>query len=317
MTEKNDTPKKEYTDQEILDIAYNWGKTPSEILSTIILWAGTDELPDLTSDEFYDVIEDWKNDPDFEPWGDEVREDFPDKISYYEAKVEYTLDYIITGTNELRRLLKYEFPYNRENIFKYFRGTEVFPIILEWMGVINSVFEAEDAMQKEYYRLQGFSGWDKESVAKYFCEQASNYYNPDKILTEEDYEKIFGIYCEYLDFVQASDIKKRLIDISARLTAYKKYFLDPFNPKESEAQLAKWQVLNKSTRNKPTDTEQNILESLGNDTLRGQELLKKAGYDFSSHYRGILSNLVKRGVLEKTGSGYTKSSNTPPKHMGE
>lgn len=53
-----------------------------------------------------------------------------------------------------------------------------------------------------------------------------------------------------------------------------------------------------------TDTESNILEALGNDTLRGSALLKKAGYDNSSHYRGVLSNLVKRDILGRNDRGY-------------
>lgn len=53
-----------------------------------------------------------------------------------------------------------------------------------------------------------------------------------------------------------------------------------------------------------TDTEQNMLEALANDTLHGPELLRRAGYDNSSHFRTILSNLVKRGILGKNQNGY-------------
>jgi hypothetical protein len=54
-----------------------------------------------------------------------------------------------------------------------------------------------------------------------------------------------------------------------------------------------------------TDTESNIVEALGRDTVRGVVLLKKAGYDpTSSHYRQILSNLVKRRILYRSHQGY-------------
>lgn len=53
-----------------------------------------------------------------------------------------------------------------------------------------------------------------------------------------------------------------------------------------------------------TDTEQNILDALGDKHLIGPALLKKAGYDYSSHYRAILSQLVKRGILGNDHSGY-------------
>ncbi|MBU1259862.1 MAG: hypothetical protein KKE31_08590 [Planctomycetes bacterium] len=55
---------------------------------------------------------------------------------------------------------------------------------------------------------------------------------------------------------------------------------------------------NKSAQENLTDTERNIIEALGDKTMKGQELLKNAGYDYSSHYKTILSNLVKRGILE-------------------
>jgi hypothetical protein len=55
-----------------------------------------------------------------------------------------------------------------------------------------------------------------------------------------------------------------------------------------------------------TDTEENILEALGSDTLRGAELLKRAGYDNSSHYRQILSNLRKRGIIDRDIKGYSR-----------
>jgi hypothetical protein len=53
-----------------------------------------------------------------------------------------------------------------------------------------------------------------------------------------------------------------------------------------------------------TDTEENIVEALGNEHMTGPVLLKKAGYDYSSHYRQILSNLVKRGILGNDDTGY-------------
>ncbi len=54
-----------------------------------------------------------------------------------------------------------------------------------------------------------------------------------------------------------------------------------------------------------TDTESNIVEALGRNTLTGVVLLKKAEYDpASSHYRQILSHLVKRRILYRSHQGY-------------
>ena len=55
-----------------------------------------------------------------------------------------------------------------------------------------------------------------------------------------------------------------------------------------------------------TDTEQNIIEALhelleqGIEDIRQKELLQKANYSNSSHYRQILSNLKKRKILNYT-----------------
>jgi hypothetical protein len=62
-----------------------------------------------------------------------------------------------------------------------------------------------------------------------------------------------------------------------------------------------------NAENDLTDTERNLLDALASNTLKGPELLKQGGYDNSSHYRTILSNLVKRGVLERTGQGYRRA----------
>ena len=59
-----------------------------------------------------------------------------------------------------------------------------------------------------------------------------------------------------------------------------------------------------------TDTEENILTALGKETLKGQDLLKRAGYDYSSHYRQILSNLCKLGVLRRSVQGYCNPRST-------
>jgi uncharacterized protein YjbI with pentapeptide repeats len=77
--------------------------------------------------------------------------------------------------------------------------------------------------------------------------------------------------------------------------------------KESLLQIAARKTMLAVVGGKPpelTDTEENIIEALGNKTMKGPELLKKAGYDNSSHYRQILSNLVKRSILGRDANGY-------------
>ncbi len=54
------------------------------------------------------------------------------------------------------------------------------------------------------------------------------------------------------------------------------------------------------------ETEENILEALGDGKLTGEELAKKAGYPFNSNFKNTLSSLVKRGLLVNDRPGYRK-----------
>jgi len=55
---------------------------------------------------------------------------------------------------------------------------------------------------------------------------------------------------------------------------------------------------------KLNDTEKKLVHTLGDDTLTGQELAKRANYPFNSNIKQTLSSLVKRRVLDNKGSGY-------------
>lgn len=46
-----------------------------------------------------------------------------------------------------------------------------------------------------------------------------------------------------------------------------------------------------------SDTERNILEALGTQTMTGEVLAKKAGYPYNSNFKSTLSSLRKRGIL--------------------
>jgi hypothetical protein len=79
-----------------------------------------------------------------------------------------------------------------------------------------------------------------------------------------------------------------------------------FEANQAEKARKAAECTSESSEKRPqlTDTEGYILEALGSDALHASELLKKAGYDNSSHYRNILSNLVKREILGKNENGY-------------
>ncbi|MHC4556063.1 MAG: hypothetical protein ACYTFW_22730 [Planctomycetota bacterium] len=52
------------------------------------------------------------------------------------------------------------------------------------------------------------------------------------------------------------------------------------------------------------DTEQNIIEALGNETLTGEKLAKEAGYPYNFKFKSSLSGLRKRGILGNKAPGY-------------
>lgn len=55
---------------------------------------------------------------------------------------------------------------------------------------------------------------------------------------------------------------------------------------------------------KLNDTEKNIIEALGTDTLTGEKLAKKAGYPYNSNFKSTLSALHRRGILGNKRPGY-------------
>jgi hypothetical protein len=52
------------------------------------------------------------------------------------------------------------------------------------------------------------------------------------------------------------------------------------------------------------DTEQDIIEALGNETLTGEKLAKEAGYRYDFKFKSSLSGLRKRGILGNKSPGY-------------
>lgn len=53
-----------------------------------------------------------------------------------------------------------------------------------------------------------------------------------------------------------------------------------------------------------TDTEDNILEALGENILTGEKLSIKAGYPYNSNFKSTLASLRKRGILGNNAPGY-------------
>jgi len=75
--------------------------------------------------------------------------------------------------------------------------------------------------------------------------------------------------------------------------------MDPQNV--SNQVFAKWRAHLTLSLN---DTERNILEALGQGTMTGEKLAKRAGYPFNSNLKSTLSSLRKRGILGNASPGY-------------
>lgn len=55
---------------------------------------------------------------------------------------------------------------------------------------------------------------------------------------------------------------------------------------------------------KLNQTEWNVIEVLGDETLRLKELAPRSGYEVSGHLRRTVSSLTKRGILGNKEPGY-------------
>lgn len=63
-------------------------------------------------------------------------------------------------------------------------------------------------------------------------------------------------------------------------------------------------ITNPTEKPELTDTESNIIEALGKQTIIGEVLAVKAGYPYNSNFKATLSALRKRGIIGNKSPGY-------------
>lgn len=61
-----------------------------------------------------------------------------------------------------------------------------------------------------------------------------------------------------------------------------------------------------------TPMEQDILQTVGDEPMLGEDICEKSGYKWGGTFRGRLARMARVGLLEKTGTGYKRgpSANT-------
>ncbi|HML73588.1 MAG TPA: hypothetical protein PKB02_03740 [Anaerohalosphaeraceae bacterium] len=229
MTDEQDKNKPEDKAAELFH--WNWGETPSEVLYGLYHFIDgiAFEIPDNTRADIYEHVED-------------LKEEFSLESSIYggvyEAAVDgfYADEMPFASISDINDFYKNFFPYNSKKIHEFFSGTDIFPIILEILGIIENLFRQAEEFFENYYFYCYYQGLDRELIIDKFGEGALKHYDPDRKLTEDDYESILEAVCEYLDYLQESNAQKRLLDLAARLKAYKDYFINPIDPKAIESQ---------------------------------------------------------------------------------
>jgi hypothetical protein len=226
MTKGKKTHKTENTEIELGGKLHNWGETPSEVIQGILLVIQriVSKMPDITRDDVCDAIKKQKkNNPKLDIYGWAVHKYVLNKpFDFMVAKDFYD-----------------QFSHNSKNVKEKFEGTEVFPVILEALGLILRLDVFHHSLYRALTKAISYCSFDKQEVINIFGEDALEYYDPDKVFTEDDDKIILGLYCQYFDYLQESESKKKLCDLAARIAAYKQFFLDPIDMNEIESFDAK------------------------------------------------------------------------------
>jgi len=227
MTDKEDTNKPENPQESWVPAWMKFGQTPAEVLENLSWHIGV-HLPEYSHDELEDEIE-----SDYSEYDDGTYE-YKDT---YEEKVTWCEEVISEDIRDIRTFCNSIYPLNNKLVHELFKGTEIFSVILEALGILYRLNEIGTSVIKTFFRHTHYRSWSKQNVIEAYGEEELKYYNPDMKPTEEDYEYIYMEYWEFVKYVNESNSSKRLDDLAARLLAYKKYFVDPIDPQAIKPQI--------------------------------------------------------------------------------
>ncbi len=274
----------------------DWGKTHSDVLMAFYnhingIGGPGGYLPEFTREDIYKTMEERKTrramdtTPVFNFEGEEldIYGEMVLLIEYGEDVYGCQID-IEHLAESVSRFYRIQLLYNGQNIYKLFNNTPIFPIILETIGIMKQLDNYLDNMIYTRHYNYYYKGFKKEDVYDIFGEsnEIEERFQPDRKLTENDYKIILEAFCEYLDFVQKSGIKKRLIELSTQIYVFNRYFIEQTNPKDFNSSEAILRLLAKEAGGRP-----------GNQKEYSKPLSQKAWADIFEMSRNKMSELMK------------------------
>jgi len=247
MSDEQDKNKPEDTQESWFPEWMKFGQTPAEVLEDLSAYIGGIgcDLPEYSHDDLEEEIEN-----SYAEYNDGTYE-YKDT---YEEKVVWCHEGLSYDIRDIRRFCNSIYPLNNKLVYELFKGTEIFSVILEALGILYRLDEIGLRVERAFERYTHYRYFSKEEVAKKYGEEELKYYNPDMEPTEDDYEYIYMEYWEFVKYVNESNSSKRLDDLAARLLAYKKYFIDPIDPEEIKLQAAKLEAFENARPKKQNNT---------------------------------------------------------------
>ena len=223
---------------------FDWGKTPGQALEGLAASlkntaAGLSLIPSQEVLEYLEGI--CRGEPK------DPAQRHKDMVKYLDHALEWVavcprrdtlysnclLDHIASHTV----FNKYAFFYNKETVYDCFKGTEIFPTILEALGIMKSLDEVGNNILRTSSRV-GKIFSDKDTIIELFGPGELRFYEDDYILQDADYAVALAMIMKYFQKIAASKFETKLRELAYRLQAYKDFFVDPATPEQAKVLLS-------------------------------------------------------------------------------
>lgn len=238
----NESTQQELTKERIAFLGWDWGSTPYDIVSSLYTYFNNigEACEECPAREVEQAIEESKQDPNF--LGNKQKECFVDKPfnSVFEYIVQRRFGDGLFDDEffELTDFCDFIFPLNARSVYDFFYNTNVFPIVLEGLGILDRVYEAQGQLWSDYNHCCHFQNFTKEKAIEQFGTEAGELFDTDK---EPEYEEIVKCYLHFREKIEKISAPQRLIELAILLRAYKEFFLDSIDFKKIETRMAKMQ----------------------------------------------------------------------------
>lgn len=180
--------------------------------------------------------------------------------------------------------------YAHKDKFLILESSEVFSIIMEILGILHLYVDKSLEMLDLWEHELKYSNWSPQEVDEFFGKRTKELYFKEPTL--EDYKAACSTVERFSDYVNQNNIGHRLLDLVKRLEAWHYLTVGSFE------RLAQGRQLSLS------EADNNIIEALGRDTVKGEDLAVKAGYPYNSNFKTTCATLRKRKILGNKSPGY-------------